>query len=205
MGNPIRVAIDVDLVLVNTAKGKHGWFGWLLDNYRHFWAETWRDDAANNNIAYNLSKYFHQPKNSDTEPFDFWEQSDLYDKLEPIEGAVKGVLDLYQAGFEIYFISQCNYGHTESKVNFLQRHFGVHMAEEDFHFVATKSKGVARDFEFCIDDRVDMLNKYSDNTVKIRYHTVCVQDEEPKSFQYIAYNWEQVIDIIVESEVLLRE
>jgi len=89
------------------------------------------------------------------DPLDFWRSEDLYDNLQPMEGAVEKLEQLSKY-FGIVFISRLKGQHHKSKYYFLERYFPF-MTE----FMGTHGKWVMNNsVEAMIDDLPENLVRF---------------------------------------------
>lgn len=89
------------------------------------------------------------------DPLDFWRSEDLYDNLEPMEGAVEKLEQLSKY-FGIVFISRLKGQHHKGKVYFLKKYFPFMEA-----FVGTHEKWVMNNsVEAMIDDLPENLVRF---------------------------------------------
>ena len=108
-----KIAIDIDLVCTTIALGQKWWY-YLTDMFYDYQTDTqyyqFVEDYKNKVAYYNLAKYFNLP--DDVDPMSFWKQDNLYDEEEILsDGCYEVVKNLWQAGFEIYFLSHTNFEH----------------------------------------------------------------------------------------------
>ena len=184
------IAIDVDLVLVDVIPKWHTYLQSLCLSYD---AVRYKKDLQRERVDYNITHYYELPVGVDG--MDFWRQDDLYDDATPIKHAVAGVEEIYTRGHDIVFVSMCYHEHTKSKINFLRRSFPF-IHNDDFHFISTKSKGMVR-CDVLVDDRAMFLNKMSDKTLCIKFHTPYLQCEEPRQHYITHNNWKDLLRSLV--------
>jgi hypothetical protein len=197
--NKPAIIIDVDLTIVESG---WPWMKWMTEVYgTEPNAEMMNKDLEEKGyFDYNLSVYFPDRCKKMIQPYDYWEDPFLYDKMLPIENAVQAIMDLYNAGHPIRFVSYCKKGHFSSKVRFLKRHFpllDLDGGTDGCGFYATKYKaGVAG--SYIIDDRNDFLNQFGDHVVKIKYDTPFTQKEEPRcQYDLETMCWIRIRDFIL--------
>lgn len=195
------ILIDVDLTFVDSG---WPWLEWMENVYQipadRLLME--KDHAQYGLFNYNLSKYFPTRCKQAIEPYEFWEDPHLYDKMVPREGAVEAVRRLHEAGHPIRFVSYCKKGHFSSKVRFLKRHcpfLDLDNGTDGSGFYATKVKaGVAGGV--IIDDRNQFLNQFPDDVVKVKFNTPFTQDEEPRTQYDLASNdWNVIAEWLLET------
>lgn len=193
MKQNLKIAVDVDQCICSLSGD---WMLWLKERSHSFDKQQYVEDLLAGTTNYNLSKYYelHEGVN----PMGFWEGSDIYDKVECYPWAKIVLKELYEEGHEILFVSYCFSGHLNSKVAMLRREFNF-IKEEDFHFIATKSKGYV-DCDVIIDDRIDMLNQFKDKSIlKLLIHTPYTQTEteaDTKSPTFTIFDWKNVKEFI---------
>ena len=180
MTKPKVIAIDVDLVLTNIIPK---WHSWLLAQSRSFDEKRYNKDLQHERVDYNITRYYELPM--DVDGFDFWRQHDLYDDAKLLKYAKEVIMNWYMDGHELVFTSFCFPEHEQSKIKFLKRSLSF-IADEDFHFISTKSKGFVR-ADVCLDDRNVFLNQMGNKTLCIKFHTPYTQCEEARQ-HYITYN-----------------
>lgn len=122
---------------------------------------------------------------------DFWRQNYLYDSLSPSEGVVES-LEILGRYCEIGFVTYAKAGHFPSKCRWLKKIY------PNYAFInATKEKGYTR-CDFAIDDRNSFLNQYPGNVDTIKLWTPYVQDEALVKPTYVAEDWEDITNYILE-------
>jgi 5'(3')-deoxyribonucleotidase len=189
-----KIAVDIDLVCTEDLGNR--WWDYLVmlwkdhltdDNYYQF-----VKDYENGCAEYNLTKYFNLPDYAD--PMLFWKQDNLYDEEPLAEGCYEVVKNLWQAGFEIYFISVTEPAHMQSKKDYLARSFDF---MDNINFVATDAKDCMDGCFAIVDDRLDNLNGFENNdTLRILFDTPYKQDVESTQDYKLAKNWQDVEDFI---------
>lgn len=195
------ILVDVDLTFVDSG---WPWRDWMESVYQ---CEA-DNDAMNKDLYekglydYNLSKYFPNRCKDAIEPYEFWEDPHLYDKMTPMPGAVDALRRLHKAGHPIRFVSYCKKGHFSSKVRFLKRHcpfLDLDNGTDGSGFYATKVKaGVSGGV--IIDDRHQFLNQFADDVIKIKFDTPFSQDVEPRvQYDFVSANWTLIADFILDT------
>lgn len=189
-----KIAVDVDLVCTSTVD--YNWYNYLVGNYSKYMSdenyETFCKDVEEREVEYNLTKYFDLPDRVDK--MAYWKQVGLYDKEYLAEGCYQVVKNLWEAGFEIYFLSNAMFGNIGSKHEFLKRNFDFLHENNDLHFVPSKSKccmdGAA---SVVIDDRKSNLNMFkNEETLRILFDTRYKQDVECVQDYKVAKDWYDV-------------
>lgn len=194
------ILVDVDLTFVDSG---WPWLDWMMSVYQcDADCSAMENDRNSKGLYdYNLSKYFPNRCKQAIEPYEFWEDPHLYDKLQPIEGAVEAVRRLNEAGHPIRFVSYCKKGHFSSKVRFLKRHcpfLDLEGGKDGSGFYATKYKaGVSGGI--IIDDRNQFLNQFAPEVMKIKFDTPFTQDEEPNTqYDFVSGDWKKIADFILD-------
>ena len=166
-----KIAIDIDLTIVDMGIE---WQDWLQFKYNYKDFDKFIDDCDKRQISYNLSEYFDILDKE--EGFYFWKNSDLYDHMELLNGCYDVIKNLWQAGFEIYFVSVTEPEHMKSKKDFLIRNFDF---LDKINFIATDTKHCMDGCFAFIDDRMENINGIEDeNTLRILFDTPYKQDVE---------------------------
>lgn len=195
------ILVDVDLTFVDSG---WPWLYWMESVYQipadvDLMDKDYEEEGLFN---YNLSKYFPTRCKEAIEPYEFWEDPHLYDKMTPIAGAVDAIRRLHEAGHPIRFVSYCKKGHFSSKVRFLKRHcpfLDLDNGTDGSGFYATKVKaGVAGGV--IIDDRNQFLNQFPDDVIKIKFDTPFSQDVEPRiNYDLTSADWKEIADWLLEN------
>lgn len=175
----MKIGVDVDLTLVDTGSE---WWEWLTTIYtsRDFY---YLSDTYNNHgkLEYDLTKYFTDcSEKIEGNPFDFWKQDDLYDKLSPLTHSVEVLRQLVEAGHDIVFISYCHGGHFKSKVDWLKKYFPFVDIGGKGGFIATKEKHLVN-VDAMIDDRIENILYFPDEVIKIYFNTIYADNEFVRS------------------------
>lgn len=195
------ILVDVDLTFVDSG---WPWLYWMESVYQ-IPADVGlmdKDYEEKGLFNYNLSKYFPTRCKEAIEPYEFWEDPHLYDKMTPIAGAVDAIRRLHEAGHPIRFVSYCKKGHFSSKVRFLKRHcpfLDLDNGTDGSGFYATKVKaGVAGGV--IIDDRNQFLNQFPDDVIKIKFDTPFSQDVDPRTnYDLTSADWKEIADWLLEN------
>lgn len=161
----MRIGIDVDLT---TVESDVAWWNWLLnmcfikDDYMdllplnsslHDFTQNIKD-RKDEQISYNLAKYFESPINDNVDPMDFWRNEGVYDTVYVRTDAYVYINRLINDGHEIVFITHNKGNGSRSKYNLLARTFGKY----NFAYVVTKEKYLV-DVDVLIDDRHEFCNQ----------------------------------------------
>ncbi|MNQ24609.1 5' nucleotidase, deoxy (Pyrimidine), cytosolic type C protein (NT5C) [compost metagenome] len=172
----LKIGVDIDGTVINTST--LGWYKYLEARYE-----------LNGNIyykmPYNVSEMFIIPEGCD--PFAYWKDPNLYEGLQPIEGAVEYLQLLKEKGHEIIFISQAKGWHQRSKYYFIDKWFpfkdGV---------ILTKEKWLV-DLDIMIDDSYAVLDKMNCHTIKFRDDTEQPLSQKPHD---IMMSWQGIYEYL---------
>lgn len=128
----------------------------------------------------------------------FFSAPDLYDEVQPIDGAVAGVNDLRAAGHQVVYVTSCFAGTTEAKARWLQRHGFSPAAPRPRHFpldfiVASDKYHVAANL--LIEDRPHNVVKWASrrqrSVIMMLYPFNRQYAERPRNF-FTPYEWPHV-------------
>lgn len=201
MESKVAIIIDVDLTFVDSGTP---WLHWMEQVYKvPPNAEMIQKDLdEKGHLDYNLSVYFPSPLKSQIPPYEFWEDPHLYDKMEPMPGAVLAIRRLWSAGHPIRLVSFCKKGHFSSKVRFLKHYLpflDLDKGTDGSGFYATKVKsGVSGGV--IIDDRHNFLNQFPDDVIKVKFDTLYSQEEEPRvQYDLVSRNWAEIANFLLET------
>ena len=115
------LGVDVDLTVVDTLAS---WMEWMNIPQDYIVPNPCSIDGTYNNYFMNVHGKDYNGINR------YWAQKDVYDHLQPMEGAVEA-LEQLSKDFEIKFISVCYENHIDSKRAFLDRFFhGMEMISQ---------------------------------------------------------------------------
>lgn len=178
--NKLKIGVDIDGTVCATSTS--GWYKYLEARYERkvdkIWHSHWK-------MPYNVSEMFIIPEGCD--PFAYWKDPNLYEGLQPIEGAVGVLSKLKDEGHEIIFISQAKGWHQRSKYYFIDKWFpfkdGV---------LLTKEKWLVN-LDVMIDDSYSVLDKMSCDTIKFRDDTEQPLSSKPHK---ILMSWEEIYDYL---------
>lgn len=162
----LRVGVDVDQAVVDAADG---WLGFLIgSSVNQVDWDKWDEDRSQ--WDYDLTKYI---VDFEGDPLKYWKQAGLYDTLTPIEGS-EVCINTLKEYIDFVFITHCVGDHYRSKVDFLNKFF------PDVPVIVTSSKGFV-DVDVMIDDRLDFLDQFGDNTLKVLFPSEYKQNIEKKN------------------------
>lgn len=106
-----HINVDVDGVLADILTP---WCEWIRANYG--------DDITPEKVTeYGVQKF---APNAGMAVLDWLDTPNLYDGIEPIDGAVEGMEQLKESGFKLKIVTKNPPASMKSKVDFLLRHFG---------------------------------------------------------------------------------
>ena len=182
-----KIILDLDNTLC-VSVGKN-WLQWLLQRYPL--AESL---LTADKLPYNLSKLFIIPEGDD--PFAYWDYTELYDDLEPTDGAVEFVENLNYLGYEILIVSAIHTGyHAASKKRFIDKWFSydsVIFTEDKYHIKA----------DTFVDDSAEQVvsyKKHNPEALVVKYRQDYDQGINMLNYPniHIEYNFEDVFNLIV--------
>ena len=187
------IAIDCDLVIYQTDRL---WWKWLVEKCGGC-KDSYEDSYW---IDYDLRTYFDLPKGLNG--MEFWSEPETYENCEIKEGAVDVIKGLYNEGFVIVFVSYCMGcpDHIKHKMKRLKKDFPF-LLPEDFHFVATKSKGLVK-CDYLVDDRNTFLNQTSGDMIGFKMETRYTQDEPLQKEIIDVDSWDEIRKAITYTEDL---
>lgn len=189
----MKIAIDIDNVITNTAEGVLDYINERLRTNIQISdiKEYWMESAVPEGYEWIVEQAFEDPK--------------MWKKVTLIDGAAQYIQKLYEDGHEIYFATATTESNFRKKVSFLSRSFSFFPANYvKQHSISIKHKQLLN-VDIMIDD-------YLNNLVGERsYLSICLAypwntgnaaagyDLCGRDFCY-ARNWEDIYDIICETE-----
>ncbi|AND75010.1 hypothetical protein pf16_87 [Pseudomonas phage pf16] len=176
------IGVDVDLTVVDSDSGLFEHCNMLSGlNLNH---EIVTERMGH--VPYDFSKIY--PELTDAQIMRYWGQRDLYDFMEPKEGAVE-VLRQLSKQHHIVFVTILTGDHYDSKRHFLDRHFPFADA-----LVCTKQKDFAR-IDMLVDDRVENLNACAKvGIAPILFESAYAQTVEPVFLLSTIKSWNHLLD-----------
>ncbi len=184
--NPV-IVVDVDNTVTDVISTEGGW----VDNLNKLTGQSLSIDPGKS-YPYNLTTLYEDYNRDEHDLFEFWKRRDVYDNAKPIEGSVEALWLLKRMGCDIVFCSVVKGDHSKSKYQFLERNFPF---MDGCAF--TREKGYMR-ADVIIDDRVESLNQFEDNVLKLCPETPYEQTTEPNGPIETFKVWSQVPLIIRE-------
>lgn len=167
----MRIVCDCDLVI---APADIKWLDWL-------------NAVSESNVVlpqgvkechYDLSHYFPNfEEKFNIHPHAFWDTSHLYDTIGIIKGADDFLNSWVEGGHTLAIASHTKGGHFSSKYRYVKRRLN----KVDFGrgtgngFFATKEKYLLP-ADIAIDDRAENLVLFPDETLKIYFNTIYMDD-----------------------------
>jgi 5'-nucleotidase len=128
--------------------------------------------------------------------FSFLDRPDLYDEVEPIEGAVEGVNLLREMGHHIIFATSTGIPSGYAKFYWLQRNGffeGVDLKQAKKDYVEIRQKSLLS-CDILVDDHWGNLKDFSGERVLfLRPHN---RNVEPESGTWVADDWRRVIECV---------
>ncbi|WNO47324.1 hypothetical protein [Vibrio phage vB_VibM_10AMN] len=188
----IKIGIDLDITLFNT---DIHWLKWLmLKPNKGFNRKQYISDSNNNNVEYNLTKYFEGI--SSEEGFKYWSDPNTYKSCDIHEGAKDVIRNLYEANCEIIFISYCMNcpDQIKYKLKRLKEEFDF-MLPEDFNFIPAKKKHLVK-CDLLVDDRNSFLQEMDDSVKLIKWESPYIQEVELDKPHTVCKTWVDVETII---------
>jgi 5'(3')-deoxyribonucleotidase len=106
----VLIACDVDDVVADLSAA---WYG----AYNQDYGDALKPDAV---ASWDLHLYVKQECGAKI--YDYLLDPHLYERVEPVKGAIEGVQRLMQMGHEVVFVTANVYGMTDQKARWLERH-----------------------------------------------------------------------------------
>lgn len=145
------IGVDVDGVCANLMPE------WLRRYNAEFGDALTPDDITEWNI-----RKFVKPE-AKTRIFDYLHDSDLYERVEPIDGALEGVRKIRANGNRVVFVTSAVTGHAGQKLLWLRRH-GFLSCSNPYpcrdYFEATDK--ALLNLHYLIDDRLTTVQEFWD-------------------------------------------
>lgn len=183
------IAFDCDVTFVRTDLE---WLKWLENVTQHYdhglWINGYKTDIRRK-TDYNLSNYFSKQLYSlGMSGYEYWEEIAVYDDLEPIEGAVKCLYDLYRANNHIVCVSKAMGNHHHSKENFIKKYCPF---VDDIILCNNKSHILC---DIIIEDRVQNLYGFIDTLGIIIDNPYIIHENDTDHSYTVVQNWNQITD-----------
>lgn len=176
------IGVDVDLTVVDSDSGLFEHCNLLSGLNLNHEVVT----KVMGHVPYDFSKIYGEL--TDQQIMRYWGQDNLYDSMEPMEGAVD-VLKQLSKQHHIVFVTVLTGNHYDSKRRFLDRYFPFADA-----LVCTKQKDFAR-IDMLVDDRVENLNACAKvGIAPILIESKYAQTAEPTYLQSTIKSWNHLLD-----------
>lgn len=190
-----RIFVDVDLTLVDTDESKNGLFAYYLKNCEKFDHKSYVQDLIDHCLNYHLEFYFTFPTSFN--PYSYWSQEDLYDKLQPIHAACKVLEFLHNQGYKICVLTAGDDSLT--KKAWCYKHYPYiesYIQTNEKYLLPTEN-------DIIIDDRLDYLvacicrNKFLLNTDYEQNKIAVLKANVDDDLVYVD-TWGDILNKIVE-------
>ena len=180
------IGIDCDETIVHLSSL---WWSYLLANYtlKNEWVYKALDGTTR---PYNLTEMFNIPEDSD--PFEFWYATDLYDDMIPRPDTLEFIPRIRQLGFKVVFISQTMGLHGQSKTNFINKWF------DNDGIIFTKDKHYVK-CDVMIDDNPEVLDKFEGDTILIKFRNDYEFKSKCTKPHIVCYDWKSIYNILKEN------
>ncbi len=184
-----RIICDLDLTVVQSDLG---WLEWLTNSSKVFYEESYNHDLLNNQVQYYLPSYFELYEG--VNPMDYWAENRTYPSVKLLPDAERVIKDLYEAGFDIIFVSFCMSCKDQfsNKFKFLEKTFD-YMLPDELTFIPAKKKHYIRG-DYIIDDRNQFLVEQPDDVKIIKINTPYTQDYPLDREHVLVDNWLEIED-----------
>ncbi len=184
-----RIICDLDLTAV---RSDLGWLEWLTNSSKVFYEESYNHDLLNNQVQYYLPSYFELYEG--VNPMDYWAENRTYPSVKLLPDAERVIKDLYEAGFDIIFVSFCMSCKDQfsNKFKFLEKTFD-YMLPDELTFIPAKKKHYIRG-DYIIDDRNQFLVNQPDDVKIIKISTPYTQDYPLDREHILVNNWLEIED-----------
>ena len=184
-----RIICDLDLTVVHSDLG---WLEWLTNSSKVFYEESYNHDLLNNQVQYYLPSYFELYEG--VNPMDYWAENRTYPSVKLLPDAERVIKDLYEAGFDIIFVSFCMSCKDQfsNKFKFLEKTFD-YMLPDELTFIPAKKKHYIRG-DYIIDDRNQFLVEQPDDVKIIKINTPYTQDYPLDREHVLVDNWLEIED-----------
>ena len=184
-----RIICDLDLTVV---RSDLGWLEWLTNSSEVFYEESYNYDLLNNQVQYYLPSYFELYEG--VNPMDYWAENRTYPSVKLLPDSERVIKDLYEAGFDIIFVSFCMSCKDQfsNKFKFLEKTFD-YMLPDELTFIPAKKKHYIRG-DYIIDDRNQFLVEQPDDVKIIKINTPYTQDYPLDREHVLVNNWLEIED-----------
>lgn len=184
-----RIICDLDLTVVASDMG---WLEWLKHSSKVFYEDSYNHDLLNNQVEYYLPSYFELYEG--VVPMDYWAENRTYPSVKILPNAERVIKNLYQAGYEIIFVSFCMGCKDQfaNKFKFLEKTFD-YMLPDDLTFIPAKKKHLIRG-DYIIDDRNQFLTTQPESVKVVKIKTPYTQDFPLGREHILVENWLEIED-----------
>ena len=184
-----RIICDLDLTVVASDLG---WLEWLKHSSKVFYEDSYNHDLLNNQVEYYLPSYFELYEG--VVPMDYWAENRTYPSVKILPDAERVIKNLYQAGYEIIFVSFCMGCKDQfaNKFKFLEKTFD-YMLPDDLTFIPAKKKHLIRG-DYIIDDRNQFLTTQPEIVKVVKIKTPYTQDFPLDREYTLVENWLEIED-----------
>ena len=156
------IAVDVDLTIVDSLTPWIKW--WSLRTGKSFnWSEVSKEYSINKQLESAMTR---------EETLEFWKNPALYDGLSPLVGSRNALRLLKSTGHNVFFVSNCEDAHFDSKKRFLDKFFPFHDGLINTH----RKHEIEADIYF--DDHVDYVDKIIANRPHSKVYQFVTKDNE---------------------------
>lgn len=191
----MRIACDVDGVIAN-----------LHDEWYRRYNRDYNDNLTMDRVlTWDVHK-FVKPE-CGTLVYRYLADPDLYDNIQPIEGAVEGVRRLREMGHEVFYVTSCTYGMVDQKARWLER-FGFATPRDNGaslprDLIVANSKQYIK-ADLLIDDAAhniaDWVDENRSRGILFDYpHNRSLDNDKPSTFWTWATrlnNWSQIVNFV---------
>lgn len=184
-----RIICDLDLTVVESDKG---WLEWLKTSSKIFYEDSYHHDLLNEQVEYYLPSYFELYEG--ISPMDYWAENRTYPSVNLLPDAERVIKNLYEAGYDIIFVSFCMSCKDQfaNKFKFLEKTFD-YMLPDDLTFIPAKKKHYIRG-DYIIDDRNQFLKSQPEDVKILKIKTPYTQDYSLDREHILVENWLEIED-----------
>jgi 5'(3')-deoxyribonucleotidase len=169
------LACDVDSVVIN-----------LSESWLNLYNRDWNDNLKPENILSWGTHEYVRPE-CGRAIYDYLLLPEIYDKAQPIAGAVRGVYSLRKAGHRVIFVTSCPRGVGGPKFEWLSR-YGI--LEDEADFIIARDKGLIK-ADLLIDDYQENIKRFGVHK-GILFKLPDQPWSKPDGLEFIANGWSEV-------------